>query len=147
MAGPYFAYGIGGSYTFKSALSTVEDGINFGSGTEDDLKPFDIGLNFGGGVELSHFQLAVQYGLGLTNLAPVTDNDAEQKNKVITISLAYLFGVKIISCYGPVPHALRPAPCALHQFHILYYVTYPPSSIFSVSSNLSAETSFVFTLK
>ena len=94
MAGPYFGYGIGGNYTVTSAQETIDDAIKYGSGTDNDLKPFDFGLNFGGGVELSRFQLAIQYGLGLTNLSPVTDNGAEQKNKVMTISLAYLFGVK-----------------------------------------------------
>jgi hypothetical protein len=95
MAGPYFAYGIGGSYKVSSPqVGEINDAIKFGSGEDNDLKPFDIGVNFGGGIELSHFQLTAQYGLGLANLVPVTDNDAEQKNKVITISLAYLFGLK-----------------------------------------------------
>ena len=94
IAGPYFGYGIGGTFTITTGQTTVDEAIKYGSGQENDLKPFDMGINLGGGVELSHFQLAVQYGMGLINVAPVTDNDIEQKNKVITISLAYLFGVK-----------------------------------------------------
>lgn len=94
LAGPYFGYGIGGSYKATSGSVTIDEPIKYGSGVDNDLKPFDLGLNFGGGLELSHFQLAFQYCLGMTNLAPVTDNDAEQKNKVMTISVAYLFGVK-----------------------------------------------------
>lgn len=94
MAGPYFGYGIGGKYKVTSVSETIDEAIKFGSGEDNDLKPFDLGVNFGGGVELSHFQLVFQYGLGLTNLAPVTDNGTEQKNKVMTVSLAYLFGLK-----------------------------------------------------
>ena len=94
MAGPYFGYGIGGKYKVTSAQETIDQAIKFGSGQDNDLKPFDVGVNLGGGVEISHFQLAVQYCMGLSNLAPVTDNNEEQKNKVITISLAYLLGGK-----------------------------------------------------
>jgi hypothetical protein len=94
MAGPYFGYGIGGNYSMTSAQTTIDEAIKFGSGEDNDLKPFDFGVNLGAGVELSHFQLAFQYCMGLTNLASVTDGGAEQKNTVMTISLAYLFGVK-----------------------------------------------------
>lgn len=94
LAGPYFAYGIGGKYSVKSATESVDQAIKFGSGQDNDLKPLDIGLNLGAGIEISHFQLQAQYGIGLLNLAPVTDNGAEQKNKGVTISLAYLFGSK-----------------------------------------------------
>ena len=94
MAGPYLGYGIGGNYSMSSVQTTIDDAIKFGSGEDNDLKPFDAGVNLGAGVELSRFQVAFQYCMGLTNLAPVTDNSAEQKNKVMTISLAYLFGGK-----------------------------------------------------
>lgn len=94
MAGPYFGYGIGGNYSMKSAQETIDEAIKYGSGDNNDLKPFDIGVNLGGGLEIGRIQVAFQYCLGLTNLAPVTDNSAEQKNKVMTISLAYLFGGK-----------------------------------------------------
>jgi len=58
------------------------------------MKSFDFGLNFGAGIEISNFQISAQYGLGLTNLAPVTTNDAEMKVRVIGISMAYLLGGK-----------------------------------------------------
>ena len=89
-AGPYFAYGIGGSY--KTPTESAD--INYGSGSNHDMKPFDIGLNIGAGVEINHFMITVQYGFGLANLAPVTDNDTEMKLGVIGISMAYMFGAK-----------------------------------------------------
>jgi hypothetical protein len=89
-AGPYFAFGIGGSY--KTPDESAD--ISYGSGEEKDLKSFDFGLNFGAGIEISNIQFTAQYGLGLTNLAPVTTNDEETKVRVIGISMAYLFGGK-----------------------------------------------------
>ena len=94
MAGPYIGYGIGGKYSVTSSGMTIDEAIKFGSGEDNDLKPLDIGANFGAGVEISRFQVAFQYGLGFSNLAAVTDNNTEQKNKVVAITLAYLFGVK-----------------------------------------------------
>ena len=89
-AGPYFAFGIGGDV--KSPSDTKA--ISYGSGDQKDMKSFDFGLNFGAGVEVSNFQITAQYGLGLSNLAPVTTNSAEMKVRTIGISVAYLFGGK-----------------------------------------------------
>lgn len=89
-AGPYFAFGVGGSY--KTPDESKD--ISYGSGEDKDMKSFDFGLNFGAGIEISNFQISAQYGLGLTNLAPVTTNDAEMKVRVIGISMAYLLGGK-----------------------------------------------------
>jgi hypothetical protein len=89
-AGPYFAYGIGGK--FKSDGETED--IIFGTSEDDDMKPFDIGVNFGAGVNIKGFLVSAQYGLGLANLTTEDTGDTEMKNKVIGISVAYLFGVK-----------------------------------------------------
>jgi hypothetical protein len=89
-AGPYAAYGIGGKWESGGESSD----ISFGSGDNDDMKPFDFGLNFGVGANIQNFLISVQYGIGLANLSPDTSNDTEFKNKVIGISLAYLFGGK-----------------------------------------------------
>ena len=94
MAGPYFGYGIGGTYSFSSMGQSYDEAINYGSGEDNDLKPFDFGVNVGGGVQISRFQIVAQYGLGISNVASVTEDNTEMKNKVISISLAYLFGMK-----------------------------------------------------
>jgi len=88
--GPYAAYGILGKYDFDG--ETVD--IVFGTSEDDDMKPLDYGLNVGAGVEISNIIISANYGLGLANLSPITANDEEMKNKVIGISLAYLFGGK-----------------------------------------------------
>ena len=88
--GPYFAYGIGGT---TESLGQSSD-INFGSEENDDMKPFDMGLNIGAGVKFSSLLISAQYGFGLTNLSNGSVSDTEMKNRVIGISLAYLFGGK-----------------------------------------------------
>jgi hypothetical protein len=90
-AGSYFAYGMGG-YKIKSGGELKN--ISFGSGENKDLKPFDIGLNFGVGVNIKGLLISAQYGIGLANISPVTTVDSEMKNKVIGISLSSLFAGK-----------------------------------------------------
>jgi hypothetical protein len=89
-AGPYFGYGVGG----KAKYGSESQSLKFGSGESDDLKPFDVGIDLGAGVNLNGFLVSVQYGLGLANLSPVTTDNTEMKNRVIGISVAYLLGVK-----------------------------------------------------
>jgi len=86
-AGPYFAYGVGGQVESNG----IEADISYGSGT-NDMKPFDFGLNFGAGVDISNFQIAAHYGVGLANLTPIETANAEMKINVIGVSVAYLFG-------------------------------------------------------
>lgn len=85
MAGPYFAYGVGG---YIEAEGVKED-ISWGSGEDDHFKPFDMGLNIGGGIEVNKFQFTIQYGLGLLNFS--NESGLTNKNNVLSISVAYLF--------------------------------------------------------
>jgi len=87
-AGPYIGYALSGT----DKESGVSTDIKF-SGNNKEMNAFDLGLNFGAGVEISSFQITVQYGLGLTNLA-ANSNGGTVKNKVFGISVAYLFGGK-----------------------------------------------------
>lgn len=89
-AGPYFAYGIGGK--IKSGGESVD--ISFGSGENNDMKPFDCGLNIGAGIEIANFLFSANYEFGFTNLAPVKTDNTEMKIKVFGLSIAYLFGGK-----------------------------------------------------
>jgi len=89
-AGPYFACGIGGNKEKGGELKK----INFGSGENDDLKRFDIGFNFGAGVNIKRFLISAQYELGLVNISPWITGDSEMKSKVIAISVTTLFSGK-----------------------------------------------------
>jgi hypothetical protein len=58
------------------------------------LKPFDIGLNFGAGVNIKGLLISAQYEIGLANISPVTTVYSEMKNKLIGISISSLFAGK-----------------------------------------------------
>jgi hypothetical protein len=90
-AGPYFACGIGGN-----TLTTggTFQNLSYGSGANDDLKRFDIGINIGGGFTIKGFLICAQYGSSLTNISPDAKVDTEMKNKVIGITLISPFGEK-----------------------------------------------------
>ena len=83
-AGPYFACGVGG-YKIESGGELKK--INFGSGRNNDLRPFDIGINFGAGINFKGLLISAQYGIGLSNLSPVTLDVQEMKNRVVGISI------------------------------------------------------------
>jgi len=87
-AGPYIGYAVSG----KGKYEGISSDIKF-SGDNKVMNAFDLGLNFGAGVEISNFQITAQYGLGLTNLA-VNSDSFTMKNKVFGVSVAYLFGGK-----------------------------------------------------
>lgn len=100
-AGPYLAYGIGGRVNSEfsatglpvdlSSLGLVNESrnINFGSDSLSDIKPFDFGLNFGIGVQVSKFIFTIQYGMGLVNIAADNTTGYEAKNSVFSFLVGY----------------------------------------------------------
>jgi hypothetical protein len=86
-AGPYFACGVGGNKETGGELRNIK----FGSGENDDLKYFDIGFNFGAGVNIKGFRISAQYGLGLANISPGAAAYLEMKNEAVGISLSSFF--------------------------------------------------------
>jgi hypothetical protein len=89
--GPYFAVGLGG---YKIISGGELKSIMYGSGVNKDLKIFDVGLNFGAGINFKGLLISAQYGIGLTNVSSVKTNVSEMKNKVIGISISSLFAGK-----------------------------------------------------
>ena len=94
--GPYAGVGIRGKIKSEvtSGGSTIADqeDVNWGSGEQNDLKRFDLGLTFGAGIEINSIQIGLSYGLGLTNISPVTDNGRKISNRVLSLSAGYRFG-------------------------------------------------------
>ncbi len=80
-AGPYLAYGLSVGGDFDAEFGSDDDQIN----------PFDFGLNFGIGAEYKNFFLKAQYQLGLSNLHNAGDDSL--KNTNIGISLGYMFNL------------------------------------------------------
>ncbi|WP_423130276.1 porin family protein [Gaoshiqia sp. Z1-71] len=84
-AGPNFGFGLSG----KSEENGVEEDIEFGGGA-DELKRIDFGLNFGVGAEIMPVQLTLNYTLGLNDISNI--DGMTVKNKLLSLSLVYLFG-------------------------------------------------------
>jgi hypothetical protein len=89
IAGPHFGYGLTGKWEASYGTSSK---VHFGNNPEDDLKAFDYGLDLGAGVEFGRIQVSSQYYLGLKTLSTLTPPLKEQKYRVLSISIAYLFG-------------------------------------------------------
>ena len=103
-AGPYVAVGIAGKSTWeKSTVGIITKSTSnikfsnddpFTPGEEegaayDRLKRFDVGLNFGGGVQFGRIMLKANYGLGLTKInSTESNNNADEKNKYRTLSFS-----------------------------------------------------------
>lgn len=95
-AGPNIGIGAYGlqNWEITNALGTVTDDneIKWGSGDESDLKRLDLGLNLTAGIEYGAMQFGVCYTPALSNIAPKTDNGYSVKNKLFSVSMAFLFG-------------------------------------------------------
>jgi hypothetical protein len=89
--GPYFAFGIGG---YKIEGGNELKYLRFGFRANNDLKPFDVGLNFGAGINIKGFRISASYELGLANVIPAANVISEMKNDVIGISISTLFAIK-----------------------------------------------------
>lgn len=82
-AGPSISYALGGK--------VGDESITFGS-EAGQMKRLDFGLGFGAGVQFSSFQATLGYNMGFANLS--NEDGYKVKNKVLSISIAYLFGGK-----------------------------------------------------
>ena len=95
--GPYLSlgvYGIRVRYIDNPIKKdTTSHTIKWGSGGLYDQKRFDMGLTFGGGVEIGPVPifLRVSYDLGLLNIASYSTNGFSAKSGVLKISLGYMF--------------------------------------------------------
>jgi|SRR5690554_87898 len=85
--GPYAGYGISG----KWKVDEFEEDVEWGS--DGDIKRFDFGLLGGVGVDISNFQLGVNYSFGLANLSP--DSDFKQSNRVLGFTVGYKFAMNL----------------------------------------------------
>ena len=92
--GPYLGVGAGGKFTTTFMGQTESENIKFGKTDDSNFSPLDYGLNVGWGVEIHRFIIRAQYGLGLANLDPKARTEGENANRVIGISLGYMFGGK-----------------------------------------------------
>lgn len=89
-AGPYFALAINGQYRYLEDENNLKEKLEIGTTEADEIRPMDIGVNFGAGYIFEG--LEVQFGFG-RSFSNISNNPGEVlKNKVVTVSLAYYFG-------------------------------------------------------
>lgn len=82
-AGPYMGFRVGGDKFWEIPGSVVG---------QVKAKNFSAGLNFGAGVELiSHLQVGINYGLGLTDNYSAEKYDLNAKNRGWSVTAAILF--------------------------------------------------------
>ena len=82
-AGPYIGFRVGGDKFWEIPGSVVG---------QVKAKNFSAGLNFGAGVELiSHLQVGINYGLGLTDNYSAEKYDLNAKNRGWSATAAILF--------------------------------------------------------
>ena len=91
-AGPYLGYGLSGKTkwedVFEGKKETGSENVKFGS-KENDVKPFDFGVNAGVGYQYEKIFFKLQYNLGLANLSNASGSSA--KNTNIGVSVGYFF--------------------------------------------------------
>ena len=82
-AGPYIGFRVGGDKFWEIPGSVVG---------QVKAKNFSAGLNFGAGVKLiSHLQVGINYGLGLTDNYSAEKYDLNAKNRGWSVTAAILF--------------------------------------------------------
>lgn len=91
--GPYVGMGITGraksELSFLGQTETDEEDINWGTTEDDDYRRLDFGATAGLGIEFLPIRVAVDYDMGLANIASVTNGTIN--NRVLRISVAYMF--------------------------------------------------------
>jgi hypothetical protein len=91
--GPTIAMGLSGTDKTTSQGVTEKADIHFGSGTDDDLKRFDIGANVTAGYMVpAGFMISLNYNFGLSNLVPGgNSSDGKLLNRYFGIRIGYVF--------------------------------------------------------
>ena len=93
--GPLFSFGLGGNYTtvydWHGSKQAEKEKVEWGDET-GELKRFDLGILFGGGVEFNRWQVGLSYNLGMINISNAFENTL--KNRQWQISVGYELGKK-----------------------------------------------------
>lgn len=90
-------YGLGGTY-LGYIFSAREDGqkLDVGNKLADDIKPLDIGVNFGAGVQFfDALNVDLSASIGMANLSNVRTNAARVATRVVRLTVTYQFGRQV----------------------------------------------------
>ena len=98
-AGPSFAYGISGNdKVHYSGMPEDNQKVHFGTSENDDLKPFDMGINFLLGYKFKEgLTISANYTLGLNRINNSNDDplypdeNFKIKNRYFAVKIGYAF--------------------------------------------------------
>ncbi len=93
-AGPSFSMGLSGKDKWESdGGGSGSDDIKFGSSDDDDLKPFEMGINFLAGYEFKGgFLVTANYNAGVSNIANgMEGSDGTMHNRYFGVRIGYMF--------------------------------------------------------
>lgn len=93
-AGPYVAYGIGGTSSWKLNNSVFGDGSKKkerDTFSNEGLSRWDYGINAGTHIEYKKIRLGLTYEWGLKDISKGYGNGLKHKNQTFLISVAYMF--------------------------------------------------------
>jgi len=87
-------YGLGGgSISFLVSAKRDNDKLNIGGNINDELKPLDVGINFGAGAQFfDALNVDLSASIGVTNLSNDVTNGLKNKNSVIRLTVTYQLG-------------------------------------------------------
>jgi hypothetical protein len=89
--GPSLSAGVSGKAKWEQEGETGSDKIEFGSGSDKDLKAIEAGLNFMAGyIAADGFMVSLNFNQGLSNLAPDNEFDVRYRNRYFGLRVGYL---------------------------------------------------------
>jgi outer membrane protein with beta-barrel domain len=91
MVGPVFTYGFYATNLYKADNEYDNDHQIVGNEITDDFRPFNLGINFEGGVEIDRFQFTAFYNQGISDISPDSDI-VTAKTNVFGLTAAVKFG-------------------------------------------------------
>jgi hypothetical protein len=93
--GPYIGAGLSGKDSWIDNGEKGSEAVKWGGDAENDLlKRLDYGAGVGAGAILSSVSIGISYYYGLANISSYTSDGTKVSNRVLQVSLGYLFGKK-----------------------------------------------------
>lgn len=88
-AGPYIGFALSGRYKYLEDENNLIEKLQIGTSDSDEIKPFDLGINFGVGFLFEGFEVQGAYSRSISNVSSLPID--KLYNNVVTISMAYFF--------------------------------------------------------
>jgi hypothetical protein len=98
-AGPYVAYAANATYKYLADEDNLKEKIMIGTSPQDEIKPFDIGVNAGIGFWFEGLEVQAGYGSSVTNISNLKNE--KLANNIIFLSLAYYIRLDSKPYYAP----------------------------------------------